>query len=175
MFRLCLFPIMSQGPNTVHGMCKGPAHLILDQANVCKFLILSILWRVKGGVQAASSRPFITVNTSIMLSVVTHQKSKTGRWNTKRLVIEVLTCSSINFSQNGMKSVGERKKIIWKHWTGKGPGLHIRQFLISLLIFPQPNYGDSVVFLALYAAFCGKQRTLWNATPSSVGSCLAAH
>lgn len=102
---------MSQGPNTAHGMCKEPAHLILDQANASKFLILSILWRVKGGEQAASSRPFITVNTSIMPSVVTHWESKqTGRWNPKRLVIEVLTGSSINFSQNGMKSVEERKK-----------------------------------------------------------------
>lgn len=70
-------------------------------------------WRVKGSVQVASSRLFITVNASIMSSVVTHWKSKQlCRWNTKRPVIEVLTCSSINFSQNGMKSVGERKKKI---------------------------------------------------------------
>lgn len=61
----------------------------------------------------ASSKLSTPGSTPCMSSAVAHWKSKQiGRWNTKRPVIEVLTYSSINFSQEAMKSVGERKKTI---------------------------------------------------------------
>lgn len=89
----------------------GPAVCMMPRCTA--HLLPRVLVKDEKQHATVSPKPSTLGSMPCMSSAVAHWKSKQiGRWNTKRLVIEVLTYTSINFSQEAMKSVGERKKII---------------------------------------------------------------